>query len=374
MKNKNIIIILSGTGGHIYPGIAIAEEFKNSGYDVIFFVANNQITSKILENSKFAHIKFNMSGIPKKKVCALLIFLIKAKFSLLKALKYILKLNPIAIIGMGGYMSVPVIFAAKILNKKTFIHEQNVIFGKSNKLLNKIVDKTFVSFNNYKKNYRNIFVSGCPIRKSLLLAINKKSILKSEQKTKIFTILVFGGSLGSTVLNKIACETLLSLNICNKLCVLHITGPNDYIKIKDKIIKKTNDYVIFDYMHNIYNAYIKSDIVICRSGASTVFELKALNKPAILIPYPYATNNHQYLNAKEIEKSNHVIIIEEKNLTKKKLKEAIHVLKKNINDNNQFSKTKKNILEKNLPQRLIVNEIIKTIDTNNSKLKNKRQY
>jgi len=353
MKNKTIIIAVSGTGGHIYPGIALAEELKNKGYDPVFFISNNSISLDILKYSQFRYIQFNISGMPRKISFAFLIFLIKMGFSLFKALKQIIKLNPIATIGTGGYMTIPVFLTAKILNKKTFIHEQNAIPGKATTLLNKIANKTFISFSSSKKFLKNTIISGCPIRKDLLTVSKEKALLELELKSEVFTILVFGGSLGATKFNEIVCKVLLDLHIKNKFQVLHITGSKNYIKIQEKA-KNNSDYRVFDYMHNIANAYVTSNIVICRSGASTIFELKVLDKSAILVPYPYATNNHQYLNAKEIEKSDKVIIIEEKNLTEENLNKAIYKIKRNTSNN-----TAKGIIK--LPQDLIIKEIIKCI-------------
>jgi UDP-N-acetylglucosamine--N-acetylmuramyl-(pentapeptide) pyrophosphoryl-undecaprenol N-acetylglucosamine transferase len=154
MRNGNIIIASSGTGGHIYPGIALAEEFKSKGYNPIFFISNNAASIKILKNSGFEYIEFNVSGMPRKISFLFITFLVKMKFSFLKALRKIVKLNPLAVVGMGGYIAVPVLFAAKILHKKTFIHEQNVVPGKANILLNKIADKTFINFRSSEKHFK----------------------------------------------------------------------------------------------------------------------------------------------------------------------------------------------------------------------------
>ena len=131
-KYKNIIIASSGTGGHIYPGIALAKEFKKNDYNPIFFVTNNEISIEILKNNGFKYIFFNLSGMPRKISFSFVIFLAKLFLSFLKALKYIVILKPLFVIGTGGYISVPVVFAATILKKKTFIHEQNSLPGKAN--------------------------------------------------------------------------------------------------------------------------------------------------------------------------------------------------------------------------------------------------
>jgi UDP-N-acetylglucosamine--N-acetylmuramyl-(pentapeptide) pyrophosphoryl-undecaprenol N-acetylglucosamine transferase len=352
-KDKLIIIASSGTGGHIYPGISLAEEFKNKGYRSIFFISNNAISKEILKRSGFEYVTFDVFGMPRGITIAFIIFLIKIKLAFLKALKKIIKLKPFAVIGMGGYIAIPVIFAAKILHKKNFIHEQNIIPGKANLLLSKITNKTFISFQSSKVYLKNTFFSGCPIRNEILLASKEKSLQIFKFSNRIPTVLIFGGSLGAANLNKTACETLLKLSIKNEFQVLHVTGCKNYAEIEKKVTGISN-YRVFRYMHDIGIAYAASDIVVCRSGACTVFELEALNKHAVLVPYPYAADNHQYLNAKEIEKKDKVVILEEKNLTRKKLSMILYILKKNIKNSRV-----KNIVRS--PQELIFEEIMKCL-------------
>jgi UDP-N-acetylglucosamine--N-acetylmuramyl-(pentapeptide) pyrophosphoryl-undecaprenol N-acetylglucosamine transferase len=355
VRPKNIIIASGGTGGHIYPGIALAKEFQNKGYNPVFFISDNAVAKEILKTSGFEYITFNVIGMPRKISFLFISFTTKIILAFLKALKQILTINPMVAIGMGGYIAVPVIFAAKILRKKTFIHEQNTIPGKANVLLNKITDKTFVSFKYTEKYFKNknIFVFGYPIREDILSASKENALKTLNLKNNVFTILVFGGSLGAAKLNEITCKTLLGLTRQDKFQVLHITGSTSYEHIRDQA-KGFANYRVFEYMHNIAASYAASDIVICRSGAGTIFELKALNKPAILTPYPYATDNHQYWNAKEIEKSGKVIVIEEKYLTTERLSKEIYTLKDNMEASAVI-----NIAD--VAQKLMFEEIIKCI-------------
>jgi UDP-N-acetylglucosamine--N-acetylmuramyl-(pentapeptide) pyrophosphoryl-undecaprenol N-acetylglucosamine transferase len=352
---KNIIIAASGTGGHIYSGIALAREFQSKGCVPIFFISNNFASLEILNNSGFQYVTFNMVGMPRKFSFSLVVFLIKLKISFLKALKQIFYLNPVVVIGTGGYLAVPVLLAAKILRKKIFIHEQNAIPGKANILLNKIVDKTFVSFSfstKYFKN-KNFVISGYPVRKDIL-SVSKNDALKIfSLNDNIFTVLVFGGSFGAVKLNEVTCKAFLRFVSSNEMQVIHITGAKDFARMQ-KIAGVHTNYKIFNYMHNIAYAYAACDIVISRSGAGTVFELKALEKYAVLIPYPYATDNHQYWNAKEIEKKGKVKIIEEKYFTEKKLLEVVEILKINAK-----KAAVKNTVK--LSQKIIYEEITKCI-------------
>ncbi|MDR3071094.1 MAG: undecaprenyldiphospho-muramoylpentapeptide beta-N-acetylglucosaminyltransferase [Endomicrobium sp.] len=353
--SKNIIITSSGTGGHIYPGIALAKEFKSKGYNPIFFISDNNASVNILKNTGVPYVMFNISGMPRKISFSFARFLMKVGLSFLKSIKQIIILKPLIVIGTGGYVTVPVLVAGKILRKKIFIHEQNTIPGKANIFLNKISDKTFISFQSSQKYFKNknISVSGCPIRKDVLFASKEKAVKILNLRDNVFTILVFGGSIGSVKLNEIACEMLLDLLLKNEVQVIHITGSKNYAEIQ-RLAKKFTSYKIFKYMHNIADAYAASDVIISRSGAGTIFELKALNKLAILVPYPYATDDHQYWNAKELEKRGRAIIIEEKNLTKDSLSKAVYKLK-----NNMENKVVKNIT--NFPQKMMFDEIIKCI-------------
>jgi UDP-N-acetylglucosamine--N-acetylmuramyl-(pentapeptide) pyrophosphoryl-undecaprenol N-acetylglucosamine transferase len=354
-KKKNIIIAASGTGGHMYPGIALAREFQSKGCNPIFFINNNSASLEILNNSGFQYVVFNMVGMPRKFSFSFVVFLAKLKISFFKALNQIFYIKPVAVIGTGGYLTVPVLFAAKTLRKKTFIHEQNTIPGKANILLNKIADETFVSFSfstKYFKN-KNLVVSGYPVRKDIF-SVSKNDALKMlSLNDNIFTVLVFGGSLGAVKLNEVTCKALLHFVSGNEMQVIHITGTKDFARIQD-IVEVHANYKIFNYMHNIAYAYAACDMVISRSGAGTVFELKALGKPAILIPYPYATDNHQYWNAKEIEEKGKVKVIEEKDFREKNLLEVVEILKINAKKT-----TEKDIVK--LSQEIIYEKIAKCI-------------
>lgn len=357
-KDKTIIIATSGTGGHIYPGLELAKEFRKKGYIPIFFISNNMISIEIFKNNTFKYVTFNLFCSPHKLTKSIIPFIFRMLCAFFKSLVIISKLKPLAIIGMGGYISVPSILAAKILRKKTFIHEQNVIPGKANILLSKITDKVFISFNKSRKYLgKNTILFGCPIRHNIVLLTTRRQFLLrqigfNDKKPIIF---IFGGSIGSKIINTVACETFLDLAKQNKFQIIHVTGFNNcYDIIKSKVIDN-HFYKVFKYIHNIGAAYSVSDVVICRSGASTIFELQTLKKPAVLIPYLYASNNHQYWNAYG-SNNFHKIILNETTLTKQSLLDAVSITLHKIKKNRYtfFNITK-------LPQELICNEILKSI-------------
>ncbi|MDR0822345.1 MAG: undecaprenyldiphospho-muramoylpentapeptide beta-N-acetylglucosaminyltransferase [Endomicrobium sp.] len=332
MSNKNIIIAASGTGGHIYPGLAIAAELKNRGFNPIFFISNNSASHAIIENSGFQYLAFNLSGMPRKISLSFLVFCFKLILSTIKAFKNILALKPICALSTGGYIGVPTIFAAKLLGKKTYIHEQNTIAGKANRYLSLIADKVLISFEGSAKcfSYRNddkkIILTGYPIRKDIFKADRKTARKALQIDDNIFTVFIFGGSLGAKRLNEIAFDSMQILSIEEKIQVIHISGEKGYKDLSQKA-QNLPYYRVIEYMHDIYNAYGAADIIISRAGAGSVFEIKTLNKPAILIPLPTAADNHQYYNAKEAESDN-IKVLDEKILTPQILADVILELKK----------------------------------------------
>ncbi|MDR2772214.1 MAG: undecaprenyldiphospho-muramoylpentapeptide beta-N-acetylglucosaminyltransferase [Elusimicrobiota bacterium] len=327
MKGAIVIIAISGTGGHIYPGITIAEVLKEKGYHPILWTSKNEVAIKIVQNSGFEFIPFSMRGMPRKLSFKFIVFVFNFFLAFLKSCFYIHKLKPAFVFGTGGYIEVPAILAAKVFSKKTFIHEQNIVPGKANVLLNHIVDKTFISFarsqNFFKKEC--LFV-GFPLRKNIFSVDKKSACQNLGLKEDVLTVLIFGGSLGAAKINDIAFEVVVQFAARQKVQAIHITGKDGYQDIAAKSSGK-DFYVVKNYLHNIYEAYAAADIIVCRAGAGTIFEIKTLNKPAIFIPFPYAAGNHQFLNAQEIKEEGFAEVIEERDLTADKLLSVLEKLK-----------------------------------------------
>ncbi|MDR2191696.1 MAG: undecaprenyldiphospho-muramoylpentapeptide beta-N-acetylglucosaminyltransferase [Endomicrobium sp.] len=325
MQSGNIIIASSGTGGHIYPGIAVARELEKKGFKAVFFISSNAASLEIMKDEGFEYVAFNLAGMPRKVSFSFAVFAVKLTAAFFKSLKYILKFKARAVFGAGGYISVPAACAAWFLRKKIYIHEQNSLAGAANKFLNLIASKTFISFEGGKKYFKkkNLVLSGYPVRKEILSVSKQEACDALGVAQNIFTVLIFGGSLGAVKLNEIAVKAMAELSSKENIQVLHITGLKNYDEVSASVKNKKN-YKIFAYMRDIKYAYCASDAVISRAGAGAVFELKALNKPAVLTPYPYAAGNHQFYNAKELDGA---IIIEEKDLTPQNLCEAVIKLK-----------------------------------------------
>lgn len=309
-----IIVTAGGTGGHIYPALAMINKIKEMDKDseFLYIGTHNRMEKDIIPKYNIPFESLEIYGFNRKnpfKNIKVLKCLIKSKK---KCKKIIKKFNPDIVIGFGGYVTLPVISVAHSLGYKTLIHEQNSIPGMSNKYLMKKVDKICVSLKsslNFFPKEKTIF-TGNPCGEDAVKkeAINKESINLSNDKKLVLIVM---GSLGASTVN----DYIVSIKdkFLNKNYeVLFVTGKNDY----DNIIKNKfpNNVKVVPYVDGLTRVMKKTDIIVTRAGASTLSEIIALNVPSILIPSPYVPNNHQLKNAYDLVNNNAGILIEEKNL------------------------------------------------------------
>ena len=333
-----VIMTGGGTGGHIYPAIAIADKIKRKHPDAeILFVGTEKGMEKDLVPKNGYDIRFiTVSGFHRKKLWKN----IKTAADLLKgnlqAGKIVNEFKPDLVIGTGGYVCGPVVRAAHKKGIKTYIHEQNAFPGVTNKLLEKYVDKVFISFpesKDYFKDQSKLVVTGNPIRKSFLICGMNNSREKMNIKPNEFVILCFGGSLGAGKINSTMVRVIEEVSDMSDTRLFFITGKNYYQKVcdtlKEKEIVLNENINILEYADNMHEYLSAADLVISRAGALTVSEITACGKASILIPSPNVTGNHQFFNAKVVADKGGAIIIEEKDLTDEKLLGTILRLKNN---------------------------------------------
>jgi UDP-N-acetylglucosamine--N-acetylmuramyl-(pentapeptide) pyrophosphoryl-undecaprenol N-acetylglucosamine transferase len=358
---SNIMIVVSGTGGHVYPGIALAQELKQAGFEPVFIVNNNvnAVSVKIVKYSGFKYELLNFSAPSRKISPELFLFPFLFLKSFVLSVRLINKISPKVVVGMGAYLSFPVLLAAKFKNIPSLIHEQNSFPGLANRILSKIVDKVAVSFiesSKFFKKSKRVFTSN-PVRKDIFNISRAEACKKLNLNNGIFTVFVFGGSLGALKLNNIMFDIADKLydKYHDRIQFIHIVGSKDFFNINEKYKKIKYKKYVAEYMNDIGNAYACSDILVCRAGAGTVKEVEMYGLPAIFIPYPYATDNHQYFNAKSIEKEGFLEIMEEKNMTEKAITAFIE---KHIN--NPIDNERK-ISPEIYPQEKLAQEVLKLI-------------
>lgn len=327
-----VIITAGGTGGHIYPALSIVKTIKEKepNSEILYIGTHNRMEKDIVPKYGYHYESLEIYGFSKRYIqrdIKDIGLIIKAKKKCIRLLK---EFKPDIVIGVGGYVTFPVILAAHQLKIKTFIHEQNSIPGKSNKMLSKIADKIGVSFSDSLKYFpkEKCLLTGnpCSERALSLTPISKtKYGLHYNKKS----VLMVQGSLGSEMMNKKMASFLDSVDN-EKYEILYITGKEYYDDYS--MLAFSKNVKIVPYVDDLSALLKDIDVVVTRAGASITSELMALGKPSIFIPSPYVANNHQYYNALSIEKVGAGIMIEEKELTPELLKEKINYLLNNTKE------------------------------------------
>jgi UDP-N-acetylglucosamine--N-acetylmuramyl-(pentapeptide) pyrophosphoryl-undecaprenol N-acetylglucosamine transferase len=293
-----LVIAGGGTGGHLFPGIAVARALKTRMQDakVLFVVGRRRMETDILSRTGFEAVSIDVEGIKGRGWKKGLPVVFKLPKSILQSVSIIRRFLPSIALGVGGYSAGPFCTAAKWMGIPTAIHEQNSYPGVTNRLLSKIVDRIFISFEESRSCFkrREVILTGNPVRQELFLACPTRP--EGDDK---FTVLVVGGSQGAQAINRIFVEALHCLRDGGrKVAVIHQTGTMDYERVvADYRTRGLEGGEISPFIADMATAYSRADMVVSRAGASTIFELAALSKPSILIPYPYATNHHQEINA-----------------------------------------------------------------------------
>ena len=322
-----IVISAGGTGGHIYPALAVLDKLqkKYKDLEVLYIGTKNRMESELIPKRNIPYQGIEIYGFSKNVLKDIKnVFFIRNAYT--KCLKILQDFKPDLVLGFGGYVTYPVIKAAKKLHIKTFLHEQNSLVGKTNRVLAKDVDLVAVSFPSTIKAFqkaKKVVYSGNPCGEA---AITTKSIKKSElgfdDKKKL--IIIVAGSLGSSTLNEKLKEYLRMVRKSDYQ-VLYITGKKHYEDfIKNE--KFSNNVKVLPYLDNLSGLMRNADLIITRAGASTMSEILALELPAIFIPSPYVANNHQYYNAKEIVDANAGLMILESDLTASGLYQMVNSL------------------------------------------------
>ena len=318
---KRIVIAGGGTGGHLYPGIAVAKEFQKRYKDIeILFVGTARgIEYRVLPKEGYRLETIRIAGFIDKGLLKKIATLFMIPFSIIDSFRILNRFKPQCVIGVGGYASGPVVLSAAIMRIPNVILEENVIPGATNRLLSYFTRKVAVAFEDTKRFLRkgaDVVVIGNPIREE----IYKEPRHKSDR----FTLLIFGGSLGAHTINMKMVEAIDYLKeIKGKIKIIHQTGEADYSLVKDAYNKAALNADVMPFIYDMASAYANADLIICRAGATTVAELTACGKAAILVPFPFAAHNHQEMNAKAMSEAGAGEMMLNKDLNGKILSERI---------------------------------------------------
>jgi UDP-N-acetylglucosamine--N-acetylmuramyl-(pentapeptide) pyrophosphoryl-undecaprenol N-acetylglucosamine transferase len=327
-KPLNIVFAVGGTGGHLFPAIAIAQEFmaRNFQNRIIFLGTGKPIEVSVLSEYGFVSRKISAEGIKGRGLFRQAKAMLTVARGIFQSIRILKSDKPDMVVGMGSYAAAPVVMAAWLSRIPVVLCEQNILPGIANRLLSGIADRVCVSFENTLGNLpkSKMRFTGNPVRIEILQASRKKKAV-----TEHFTVLILGGSQGAHGINMAVVGALEILKEFNNFYFIHQTGETDENKVRTAYVKNKVPFEVKAFFNDMARIYERADLVICRAGATTVAEISALGKPAIFIPFPHAADNHQVLNAGSLCAAGASEMILEKDLTGELLAEKILSLAKN---------------------------------------------
>jgi UDP-N-acetylglucosamine--N-acetylmuramyl-(pentapeptide) pyrophosphoryl-undecaprenol N-acetylglucosamine transferase len=324
MGVKGVLMIAGGgTGGHIYPAIAIAQELlaRDASRRVVFVGTERGLEKTIVPRAGFPLELISVGGLKGKGLGETIRNLARLPLGFVQAWRLLAKHRPSIVLGVGGYSSGPVLLAARLRGVPTAIHEQNAFPGVTNRLLARVVRAVAVAFEEAapRLKRKDAVVTGNPIRKEFFQA--QRPTTNDQRRT----LLIFGGSQGSRVINDAMAGALLFLaRLKGRLRIVHQTGPNELEKVRAAYRSSAfDDARVVPYLDPILDEIAAADLVVSRAGAMTIGELAAVGRAAILIPFAAATNSHQELNARVVERAGGAMVITEGELSPERLGLAI---------------------------------------------------
>ena len=318
-----VVIAGGGTGGHLFPGVAIAKEISRrwEGAGICFVTGRRSMEQEILQRHGFDQKSITVEGLKGRGWKRTAIGLAKLPWSFMQSISILKGFSPRVVVGVGGYSSGPVCLAARIMGIPSAIHEQNSFPGLTNRLLCRVVGKVFISFEESRAHFPGgtFYVTGHPVREALF----EKRGGKSRDDDR-FTILVMGGSQGARAINEAFVGALeIMRGLGRDPLVIHQSGQGNYQDVVEAYRAKGLPGDVIPFIEDMAEVYSKTDMVVSRAGATTVSELAALGKPSLLIPYPYAANHHQEVNAQVLVAAEGAEMILEEDLSPRALAERL---------------------------------------------------
>jgi len=328
MKAFKAIIAGGGTGGHLFPGIAVAMELEKrfDNPQIVFIVGRKKMEMDILDRYGYEKRSIDVEGLKGRGLLKGAGVLVRLPKGLFQAARIIRQISPQVILGVGGYAAGPVCLAGRFFGIPTAIHEQNSYPGLTNRILAHVVNKVMISFDESREYFSSAstVLTGNPVREELFPTQGN-----GGKATENFTILVLGGSQGAQAINRAFVDALAHLRKWGMSpAVIHQTGYLDYERLKKEYREHALEGDLMPFIDDMAGAYSRAHVVVSRAGATTLSELAALGKASILIPYPYAANQHQETNARVLEQAGGAIVKNQNDMTGEDLAKELATLMK----------------------------------------------
>jgi UDP-N-acetylglucosamine--N-acetylmuramyl-(pentapeptide) pyrophosphoryl-undecaprenol N-acetylglucosamine transferase len=343
-----VIIAGGGTGGHLFPGLAVAEELKSrdAATEILFVGTELGIEARVVPREGYP-IKFlRAEGLVGVSIARKIRSMVKMFFSVIDSYRIIKTVNPDIVIGVGGYASGAIVFLSFLMSVPTMVLEQNSVPGLTNKVLGKVVNTVCITYQESASFFprEKTFLTGNPIRTYILKGNVEAGRKLFSLEPELFTVFAFGGSSGAQSINMALVDALNHLHdLRDKIQFLHQTGMKDYEKIREAYRLAGFKGTIAPFIYQMGEAYAVADVVVSRAGATTLAELTALGKPAILVPYPFAAGNHQELNARRLQEIGAAGMILDHELKGETLAAAIREMYMNRSSRIEMQKNSKSV-------------------------------
>ena len=322
MPDKNILIMAGGTGGHIYPALAVADSLKQKGFNLYWLGSEKGMENKVVPEHGYPLLKINVSGVRGNGLLRLLFTPFMLIIALYQSLMIMIKVRPVVVLGMGGFASGPGGIAAWLMRIPLLIHEQNAIAGMTNNLLAPFAVSILAAFPNAFKSSEKIIITGNPVRENITTISTPKDRFAKRDVNEL-KVLVLGGSLGAKKLNDVMPRAMASLADEFKYEIKHQCGEKHFVDTEKAYAEQNVNVEVLPFINNMADVYSWADIVICRAGALTIAELASAGVASILIPFPYAVDDHQTSNASYLADESAAVLIQESQLTSDKIRDLL---------------------------------------------------
>ena len=314
---RPVLIMAGGTGGHVFPALAVAEQLREAGVPVVWLGTQNGLEARVVPATGIPVCWIRVSGLRGKGLLRLLTAPFMLGLALLQAFRLMIRLRPVAVLGMGGFVTGPGGLTAWLLRRPLLIHEQNSVAGLTNRLLAPLASRVLEAF---PGSLRGAVHTGNPVRESLLAESQKP-----HEADSVPHLLVVGGSLSASVFNETVPRVLAALS-GQRPAVWHQTGLKHLSVAKQAYREAGVEARIDAFIDDMAGAYRWADLVLCRAGAMTIAELAVMGVASILVPYPYAVDDHQTGNARYLADAGAAVLIPQTELTEQRLQQALGML------------------------------------------------
>jgi UDP-N-acetylglucosamine--N-acetylmuramyl-(pentapeptide) pyrophosphoryl-undecaprenol N-acetylglucosamine transferase len=327
-----LLIAGGGTGGHLFPGMAVAEEFlaRDPSNEVLFVGTERGIEARAVPAAGYRIELITAAGIRGKGIFSQLKGAVMMLYGYAQSRKVLKSFRPDMVLGVGGYASLPMVLAAKGMQIPRYIHEQNAIPGMTNKLLARFADRVFITLEESGKFFpkERILLTGNPLRRQILdLVAADQRVSAPSTPTSSFRLFVFGGSQGAHAINKAMIAALpLMADLSDRLEICHQTGEVDWTEVQAAYRSSPIPAAVKAFISDMAAEYQTADLIVCRAGATTIAEVTACSKPCLFIPFPHAVDDHQRRNAEALLKKQACFMLLERELTGERLAAMIRGL------------------------------------------------